>query len=102
MLALSSRIEKWQGNLPPSAFDLDAEIVGVMSTRVAKRIADREMHRLDREIPRLLYQLLEDRGYLAVRPQSGHYVSAGRARQAPSPSVARPSFATKDSTEMRG
>src|SRR4029077_7684953 len=42
------------------------------------------------------YQLLEDRGYLDVRPQSGHYVSAVRARQAPSPSVARPSFAKEE------
>ena len=39
------------------------------------------------------YQLLEDRGYLEVRPQSGHYVSAARTEQAPSPSVPRPSFA---------
>lgn len=42
------------------------------------------------------YQLLEDRGYLEVRPQSGHYVSATPAALAPSPSVPRPSFAKEE------
>lgn len=45
------------------------------------------------------YQLLEDRGYLEVRPQSGHYVSTTGGQLAPSPSVSRPSFAKE---EVRG
>jgi DNA-binding transcriptional MocR family regulator len=42
------------------------------------------------------YQLLEDRGYLEVRPQSGHYVSATPASRAPSPSMPRPSFTKEE------
>lgn len=36
-----------------------------------------------------VYQLLEDRGYVEVRPQSGHFVSASRLSSAPAPTLGR-------------
>jgi DNA-binding transcriptional MocR family regulator len=42
------------------------------------------------------YQLLEDRGYLEVRPQSGHFVSASRLPLAPRPTPGRVSRGRED------
>src|SRR6476661_3389866 len=72
------------------------ELVGLIETRVL-RPGDRlpsvrtysRQKRVSLATVLRAYQLLEDRGYLDVRPQSGQYVSAARARQAPSPSFAK-------------
>jgi DNA-binding transcriptional MocR family regulator len=82
------------------------ELVGLIETRVL-RPGDRlpsvrtysRQKRVSLATVLRTYQLLEDRGYLEVRPQSGHYVSATGGQLAPSPSVFRPSFAKE---EVRG
>ncbi len=82
------------------------ELVGLIETRVL-RPGDRlpsvrtysRQKRVSLATVLRTYQLLEDRGYLEVRPQSGHYVSTTRGQLAPSPSVSRPSFAKE---EIRG
>lgn len=82
------------------------ELVGLIETRVL-RPGDRlpsvrtysRQKRVSLATVLRTYQLLEDRGYLEVRPQSGHYVSTTGGQLAPSPSVSRPSFAKE---EIRG
>ena len=82
------------------------ELVGLIETRVL-RPGDRlpsvrtysRQKRVSLATVLRTYQLLEDRGYLEVRPQSGHYVSTTGGQLAPSPSVSRPSFAKE---EVRG
>lgn len=82
------------------------ELVGLIETRVL-RPGDRlpsvrtysRQKRVSLATVLRTYQLLEDRGYLDVRPQSGHYVSTTGGMLAPSPSVLRPSFAKE---EVRG
>ena len=79
------------------------ELVGLMEARVL-RPGDRlpsvrgysRQKRVSVATVLRTYQLLEDRGYLEVRPQSGHYVSASGGHLAPSPSVRRPSFAKEE------
>jgi len=79
------------------------ELVGLIETR-SLRAGDRlpsvrtysRQKRVSLATVLRAYQLLEDRGYLEVRPQSGHYVSATPAGLAPSPSVLRPSFAKEE------
>src|ERR1051325_6198308 len=79
------------------------ELVGLIETRTL-RSGDRlpsvrtysRQKRVSLATVLRAYQLLEDRGYLEVRPQSGHYVSAMPAGLAPSPSVPRPSFAKEE------
>ncbi len=79
------------------------ELVGLIDTRTL-RAGDRlpsvraysRQKRVSLATVLRAYQLLEDRGYLEVRPQSGHYVSAAGGRLAPSPSVPRPSFAKEE------
>jgi DNA-binding transcriptional MocR family regulator len=79
------------------------ELVGLIETR-SLRSGDRlpsvrtysRQKRVSLATVLRAYQLLEDRGYLEVRPQSGHYVSAMPAGLAPSPSVPRPSFAKEE------
>jgi DNA-binding transcriptional MocR family regulator len=78
------------------------ELVGLMETRTL-RPGDRlpsvrsysRQKRVSLATVLRTYQLLEDRGYLEVRPQSGHYVSATGGQLAPSPSVQPPSFTTE-------
>jgi DNA-binding transcriptional MocR family regulator len=79
------------------------ELVGLIETR-SLRTGDRlpsvrtysRQKRVSLATVLRAYQLLEDRGYLEVRPQSGHYVSATPSGLAPSPSVPRPSFAKEE------
>ena len=79
------------------------ELVGLIETR-SLRTGDRlpsvrsysRQKRVSLATVLRAYQILEDRGYLEVRPQSGHYVSAMPAGLAPSPSVPRPSFAKEE------
>src|SRR6476661_3598176 len=79
------------------------ELVGLIETRVL-RPGDRlpsvrtysRQKRVSLATVLRTYQLLEDRGYLDVRPQSGHYVSSTGGQLAPSPSVSRPSFAKEE------
>ena len=79
------------------------ELVGLIETRVL-RPGDRlpsvrtysRQKRVSLATVLRTYQLLEDRGYLDVRPQSGHYVSSAGGQLAPSPSVPRPSFAKEE------
>jgi len=79
------------------------ELVGLIETRTL-RTGDRlpsvrtysRQKRVSLATVLRAYQLLEDRGYLEVRPQSGHYVSATPVGLAPSPSVPRPSFAKEE------
>jgi len=79
------------------------ELVGLIETRVL-RPGDRlpsvrtysRQKRVSLATVLRTYQLLEDRGYLDVRPQSGHYVSSTGGQLAPSPSVPRPSFAKEE------
>ena len=66
------------------------ELVGLIDTRTL-RAGDRlpsvraysRQKRVSLATVLRAYQLLEDRGYLEVRPQSGHYVSAAGGRLAP-------------------
>src|SRR5262245_20709601 len=79
------------------------ELVGLIETRTL-RSGDRlpsvrtysRQKRVSLATVLRAYQLLEDRGYLEVRPQSGHYVSAAPVSRAPSPSIPRPSFTKEE------